>query len=73
MVTPDNFSIHVKLTFNYWFEDSVISFYGNQEKYNQAVIDSADPYKPCGEVLLKMPMCRKAQMLAVVHMSPALV
>lgn len=53
MVSSNNFSIRIRLTFNLWFGDSVIGFYGNQGKYNQAVIDLVDPYKPCGELLLK--------------------
>lgn len=71
MASPDNFNIPIKLTFNEWFEDAVIGLYGNQEKDNQTVTDSAEPCKHCSKALLKMPICRKPHMLAVGRISLA--
>ena len=54
-----------------WIDLAVIGLCGNQEKDNQTVTDSAEPCKHCSKALLKMPICRKAHMLAVGRISLA--
>ena len=54
-----------------WSDLAVTGLCGNQEKDNQTVTDSAEPCKHCSKALLKMPICRKAHMLAVGRISLA--